>query len=563
MGQDYFKDIYSDFFEKSLIQEGSIINSQEEINQEQLKEKVKDISEQIDDLYITYESKDILKRIITYMQRYRVNEEKKYIPFNLCVCSKEPEITTKIIQILEEANIQLSYLKRGKKQEISLYKVEELKQIEEIYSEKNNIIVINDFEEINNKEIKLKEAIMHEIEMHIKNTEEKDLTIIVSSKKERIENLKDSLFVFEIDYEKPEVQEVYQEVLNSLQENSYIEDQVQPKLIDYIAATYPKTDLTYSEYRDRLINKILFSKNDRITTKDIPDYEKEKTLDEIFKDLNELVGLSKVKQVLNELVNLIELKEKSKGELDIKNTNLHMVFLGNPGTGKTTVARLIAQILYNLKYIKQNKLIEVSSKDLVAEYVGQTGPKTMAIIEKAKGGVLFIDEAYTLASSSGTGNSYNEEAIATLIQEMENNRENLVVIFAGYTKEMQAFLNSNSGIVSRIGYTLEFEDYTEKELLEIFKLMLKKAGFKITEQALKKAEKLIKEAKTCVNFGNARFVRNMYEKTVIKHASNKRKKTKKYIKNNRRTRYKCRKFKLVWIGNLFFLSFSIAILLIK
>lgn len=529
MGQDYFKDIYSDFFEKSLIQEGSIINSQEEINQEQLKEKVKDISEQIDDLYITHESKDILKRIIAYMQRYRANVEKKYIPFNLCICSKEPEITTKIIQILEEATMQLSYLKRGKKQEISLYKVEELKQIEEIYSEKNNIIVIKDFEEINNKEIKLKEAIMHEIEMHIKNTEEKDLTIIVSSKKEHIENLKDSLFVFEIDYEKPEVQEVYQEVLNNLQENSYIEDQVQPKLIDYIAATYPKTDLTYSEYRDRLINKILFSKNDKITTKDIPDYEKEKTLDEIFKELNELVGLSKVKQVLNELVNLIELKEKSKGDLDIKSTNLHMVFLGNPGTGKTTVARLIAQILYNLKYIKQNKLIEVSSKDLVAEYVGQTGPKTMAIIEKAKGGVLFIDEAYTLASSSGTGNSYNEEAIATLIQEMENNRDNLVVIFAGYTKEMQAFLNSNSGIVSRIGYTLEFEDYTEQELLEIFKLMLKKAGFEITEQALNKAEKLIKEAKMCVNFGNARFVRNMYEKTVIKHASNTKGKKQKNI----------------------------------
>lgn len=529
MGQDYFKDIYSDFFEKSLIQEESITNSQEEFNQEQLKEKVKDISEQINDFYITHESKDILKRIIAYMQRYRANVEKKYIPFNLCICSKEPEITTKIIQILEEANIQLSYLKRGKKQEMSLYKVEELKQIEEIYSEKNNIIVIKDFEEINNKEIKLKEAIMHEIEMHIKNTEEKDLTIIVSSKKEHIENLKDSLFVFEIDYEKPEVQEVYQEVLDNLQENSYIEDQVQPKLIDYIATTYPKTDLTYSEYRDRLINKILFSKNDRITTKDIPDCEKEKTLDEIFKELNELVGLSKVKQVLNELVNLIELKEKSKGDLDIKSTNLHMVFLGNPGTGKTTVARLIAQILYNLKYIKQNKLIEVSSKDLVAEYVGQTGPKTMAIIEKAKGGVLFIDEAYTLASSSGTGNSYNEEAIATLIQEMENNRDNLVVIFAGYTKEMQAFLNSNSGIVSRIGYTLEFEDYTEQELLEIFKLMLKKAGFKITEQALNKAEKLIREAKMCVNFGNARFVRNMYEKTVIKHASNTKGKKQKNI----------------------------------
>ena len=110
-----------------------------------------------------------------------------------------------------------------------------------------------------------------------------------------------------------------------------------------------------------------------------------------------------------------------------------MIFLGNPGTGKTTVARIVAEILYNLRYVKQNKLIEVSSKDLVAEYVGQTAPKTMAVIPKALGGVLFVDEAYSLASGNGQGNSYNEEAIATLIQAMENYRDQLVVIFAGYT----------------------------------------------------------------------------------------------------------------------------------
>ena len=208
-----------------------------------------------------------------------------------------------------------------------------------------------------------------------------------------------------------------------------------------------------------------------------------------------------------------------------------MVFLGNPGTGKTTVARIIAQILYNLKYIKQNKLIEVSSKDLVAEYVGQTAPKTMAVIEKAMGGVLFIDEAYSLASGAGQGSSYNEEAIATLIQAMENYRDNLVVIFAGYTKEMQAFLNANSGIVSRIGYTLEFEDYKEDELLQIFINMMKKSGFELTEEASDETLKIIREYKDTKNFGNARFVRNLYEKTIIKHASNtKGKKSKKVLK---------------------------------
>ena len=197
-----------------------------------------------------------------------------------------------------------------------------------------------------------------------------------------------------------------------------------------------------------------------------------------------------------------------------------MVFLGNPGTGKTTVARIIANILYNLKYIKTNKLIEVTSKDLVAEYVGQTAPKTNSVIERALGGVLFIDEAYALSSKNDSGNSYNAEAIATLIAAMENHRDDLVVIFAGYTKEMQDFLDSNSGIVSRIGYTLNFKDYSEDELVDIFKLMTNKAGFVVKDDAIDKLREVIREYKDTKNFGNARFIRNVYEKTVIKHASN-------------------------------------------
>ena len=199
-----------------------------------------------------------------------------------------------------------------------------------------------------------------------------------------------------------------------------------------------------------------------------------------------------------------------------------MIFLGNPGTGKTTVARIVAGILYNLKYIKENKLIEVSSKDLVAEYVGQTAPKTNAIIEKALGGALFIDEAYILASKNGE-NSYNAEAIATLIQAMENHRKDLVVIFAGYTKEMQDFLNSNSGIVSRIGYTLNFEDYTTNELIKIFNNFMTKSGFIVEKEAEKKLSDIITIYKNNKNFGNARFIRNVYEKTIIKHANNTKK----------------------------------------
>ena len=227
------------------------------------------------------------------------------------------------------------------------------------------------------------------------------------------------------------------------------------------------------------------------------------------------------------MVDLIGLKNKDD-KIKVNDVNLHMVFLGNPGTGKTTVARILSGILYNLGYIKQNKLIEVSSKDLVAEYVGQTAPKTMAVVERAMGGILFIDEAYSLAVKPG-GSSYNEEAIATLIKAMEDYRDNLVVIFAGYTKEMNDFLNSNSGIVSRIGYTLEFDDYTDDELIQILEGMAKKNGFKIDEKAIAKVRELIGEYRTSKNFGNARFIRNLYEKSIIKHATNTKDKKKKDI----------------------------------
>ena len=278
--------------------------------------------------------------------------------------------------------------------------------------------------------------------------------------------------------------------------------------------------MDYPSYRDALVRELLFHG-------DVPKVEEEKTMDEIFADLNELVGLEKVKKTLHELVDYMSLRNKTD-ELKLNNVNLHMVFLGNPGTGKTTVARIIVNILYYLKYIKQNKLIEVTTKDLVAEYVGQTAPKTMGVVERALGGVLFIDEAYALASK-GNQNSYNAEAIATLIKAMEDYRDDLVVIFAGYTKEMQDFLDSNSGIVSRVGYTLEFDDYTEDELVKIFEGMMKKAGFIVEDAAYERLREIIRENIGTKNFGNARFVRNVYEKSIVKHASNVKDKKRKSI----------------------------------
>ena len=143
----------------------------------------------------------------------------------------------------------------------------------------------------------------------------------------------------------------------------------------------------------------------------------------------------------------------------------------------------------------------------------------MAVVERARGGILFIDEAYALAAKDNQ-NTYNAEAIATLIKCMEDYRDDLVVIFAGYTKEMQDFLDSNSGIVSRIGYTLEFDDYTEDELVQIFQGMMDKAGFIVKDEAIERLREIIRQYKDTKNFGNARFVRNVYEKSIVKHASN-------------------------------------------
>lgn len=405
------------------------------------------------------------------------------------------------------------------------------KNIDEIYSSDNNIIVFENPNAFDTKDQNEKEKIIYKINQNMADKEKNYLTIFAAQNKEALENiflmsddLKNEFTDFEITEVKPDVQDVYNEIIEKIENAVEITDEFKIKLLDYVSITYPKTDLSFAKYRDGLAEKILFNK-------EVPEYEKDKTMDEIFEELNNLVGLTKVKKMLNELVSLVELKNKSKDDLKIKNINLHMVFLGNPGTGKTTVARIVAEILYNLKYIKQNKLIEVSSKDLVAEYVGQTAPKTMAVIQKALGGVLFVDEAYSLASNKGQGSSYNEEAIATLIQAMENYRDNLVVIFAGYTKEMQDFLDMNSGIVSRIGYTVEFEDYTEDELLQIFMQMMNKAGFEVTKEAQNKVKRIITEYKDTKNFGNARFVRNVYEKSIVKHASNTAgKKQKKILK---------------------------------
>lgn len=500
-----------------------------EISKKEKEEKLQYFFKKVDELHLEDTSKLVLKKMIDYARKYDEKIVKHYIPFNMRIYSQDDEILYSIINLIIDSFTYFNYMKNEEAVERSFFVVEEGNHITDLYNNFNSLVVFKDVDGLLNKDTITRNKLLNIWEDVICDYSSIDgiTTIIVDKDKEKIDELfsnnstlKDKIFDFELSTTSFNIQEIYQDILKILKKDYIVTGEFEVKLLDYITETFKTSNLTPSEYENSLIEKILFNQTENIIeANSIPTYEKNKTIDEIFEDLNSLIGLDNIKESLKELVSFMQFKNKTKDSLNIKNTNLHMVFLGNPGTGKTTVARMVSGILYNLKYIKQNKLIEVSAKDLIGQYVGQTAPKTMSVVEKALGGVLFIDEAYSLASSS-SGNSFNEECVSTLIQAMENYRNDFVVIFAGYKKEMDAFLKSNSGIISRIGYTLDFKDYTIDELVLILKSMFKKSGFLVEKNAIIKAKKIIEDFAQTENFGNARFVRNLYEKTIIKHAKN-------------------------------------------
>ena len=236
--------------------------------------------------------------------------------------------------------------------------------------------------------------------------------------------------------------------------------------------------------------------------------------------LNSLIGLSNVKIEINNLSNVIKI-QKMRESRGMKTTKFsyHCVFTGNPGTGKTTVARIVAEIYKQIGVLKRGHLIETDRSGLVADYVGQTATKTNAIINSALDGVLFIDEAYSLIQ--GGDEDFGREAISTLLKRMEDDRDRLVVILAGYTKEMKSFIDSNSGLQSRFSRYIEFQDYTSDELIQIFDSILKGNDFVITDEAHYRVKELVDDAVLTKdqNFGNARFIRNLFEKIITQQAN--------------------------------------------
>ena len=242
--------------------------------------------------------------------------------------------------------------------------------------------------------------------------------------------------------------------------------------------------------------------------------------DELMEQLDSLVGLDTVKKEVKNLINLVKVRKlRQENDLPVPPMSFHMVFLGNPGTGKTTVARLISGLYAAIGVLSKGQLIEVDRSGLVAGYVGQTALKTQEVIQSALGGVLFIDEAYSLAS--GGENDFGREAIETMLKAMEDHRDDLVVIVAGYTGPMEKFIHSNPGLESRFNRYFFFPDYDGNQLTEIFRIQCKKNSYTLTpeadEAALKMFTRLYEERDE--NFGNGRDVRNCFEDMVVRQSN--------------------------------------------
>lgn len=243
--------------------------------------------------------------------------------------------------------------------------------------------------------------------------------------------------------------------------------------------------------------------------------EKKETLDEVKAELHSLIGLKSVKELINEIEAYIKIQQRRREEkLASGPVVLHMIFKGSPGTGKTTVARLLGKLFCAMGVLEKGHLVEVERADLVGEYIGHTAQKTRRQVEKAMGGILFIDEAYSLCR--GGEKDFGKEAIDTLVKAMEDHKDRIILILAGYRKEMDGFLRSNPGLRSRFPIHIDFPDYSVDELLQIGELMLRERDYKLTPEAKEKMAGIVRKAmdEPPDNLGNSRYMRNLIERAI-------------------------------------------------
>lgn len=322
-----------------------------------------------------------------------------------------------------------------------------------------------------------------------------------------------------------------------LEEQAGLEQEIFDEIEDYGAGNVATAAVSGANQQESVSEKTLEEQEAEISAqakaqfllvkKRIQDREQaeqeahEQKIQELMDELNGLVGLENVKKEIQSLINLIKIRKlREQMNLPEMEMSYHMVFTGSPGTGKTTVARLVSKIYKELGILSEGNLVETDRSGLVAGYVGQTAIKVHEIVEQAIGGILFIDEAYALANPD-IQNDFGTEAVDTLVKLMEDHRDNLVIIVAGYTEEMQNFLKSNTGLISRFNKFIDFPDYTKTELVEIMDVMAANAGLTIEEAAKEEVLRMIEKKKTeeWENFGNARGIRNLFEKFIMNQAN--------------------------------------------
>ena len=505
--------------------------------------------QRVEKLPYSKKTKDKIYNLLNYILNYRFkNNITPYIPINILIYSNDKEGIENITRIIGEFMWFFGYLSENMKyyNEYMNNIILDKFTIKKLYyennkdvTEKNGILLLHNFENLLYTESIQQNLTLNILTDEMEKNNGKVCTIIYGDRtrlKHLLGNyhkLSQMLINLELEIDDLNVDKVYQLIIEKLEKSLAVSDIVKDEIYNYIKATYVQSDIQNMDYVNKLYNKIILNMNNdfsiygrtEINTKDIPSAYNTRDLPTIMKDLNSLVGLTEIKEQINDLVAL--LKFNKKANIEISNFNLHMVFLGNPGTGKTTVARLVKDIFFNLGYINQNKLTEVTAKDLIANYLGQTSGKTYNVIKSALGGVLFIDEAYSIIASNGHSAEYGTECVATLLKAMEDYKDKLIIIFAGYEDEMKKFLDSNPGLISRIGYKINFPDYTVEELTQMYLNLLEKNKLKITPKALSKLQEIIKVSSGYDDFGNGRYINNLFQKVLIEHSKNIENKNKK------------------------------------